>query len=712
MSLTGILLDVSGSMESNIGSGTDEEGGPWARSIFQVIDDLIEHDVSSDNRVFAIGFGADCSKNIFDIISTVKEINKPATNDHVEQVLKILESNGARNVRNWTTVDLIKSEVSDVMAAVILKKLQSDTQFLRKFVDEFLPRACRDNIAKVPSTTEMVAGVVLGLGAFIASGGFAALPVIGAAIGSRVAAPYAEDAASSALSRSRPATAEDIKEVMKKVEGCLKGDDQVKCSFLKDVDRHSIFSVRDASRIIRGCVGEQRLTAERSRELLKNVEPYIYGRTPLYKSIDKAIELFQHSECRKLLFVFSDGKPTDGRIDDAGRIEVKKLEKVTVVSCFITKLTDIEPKRLYDMPNDWEAGAKFLFSLSSIVPTQRVLPRAILLRRGWTIDIANNETKLFIQVNHPDNLKEACDMTKEVVYSAEALSELLVSVDLDLYINQSTGGFEAQEQEKETCYANASAAVLHLAMKRILGRKGGYPDFHALRKEMIEKFGDKGANTKNVLKEICPKYRLQCEEVDVDGAMEAIVKKRPVVATFRLTEQCTCCGNNEWNKFSRFYKRNGSGILTKKELDVSKRCPNAPLGGHAVVLTSFSSQCLKLMNSWGSKWGDKGFFRVQDAGVLQLKFYDVYWTLNDLKPEEKAYYRTHGSEVARKLMKSLKGLQKREYTCPKCKKQSLVTEFSGTLSQVKCPKCHRSFSTQDGQGNILALNMYLTSLSG
>jgi hypothetical protein len=56
------------------------------------------------------------------------------------------------------------------------------------------------------------------------------------------------------------------------------------------------------------------------------------------------------------------------------------------------------------MQPGWEPGAKFLFSLSSEVPTQH-LPRAILVKRGWTIDIANNETKLFIQVNHPDNLR-------------------------------------------------------------------------------------------------------------------------------------------------------------------------------------------------------------------------------------------------------------------------------------------------------------------
>ena len=105
MSLNGILLDVSGSMRDNIGSGVDEKGGPWAQSIFKVIDDLIEHDLTSENRVFAIGVGASCILEIFDIIGTLKEIenmeipsyqkNMPATSNRVNEILDILETNGS-----------------------------------------------------------------------------------------------------------------------------------------------------------------------------------------------------------------------------------------------------------------------------------------------------------------------------------------------------------------------------------------------------------------------------------------------------------------------------------------------------------------------------------------------------------------------------------------------------------------------------------------
>lgn len=297
-------------------------------------------------------------------------------------------------------------------------------------------------------------------------------------------------------------------------------------------------------------------------------------------------------------------------------------------------------------------------------------------------------------------------MARDVACCPDALADLLVSVDLDVYISQSTSGFKAKKQERGTCYANASAAVLHLAMRRILGREGGYPDFHELRDEMTGEYGMEGAYVSEVLTKMCERYRLHCQKVSLKDAMKAIVKKRPVVATFCLTNEV------EWPAFSKFFENNPKGILTRNKIDVRKR-PKSPapeMSGHAVVLTSFNSKCLIFMNSWGQDWGDIGFFRVKDADVLQLEFFDVYWTLDDLTRGEKKYYKTHEPEVARKLMEKFKGLQKADYACPKCGRKSLVTEFTGTLSWVNCPKCSRTFSTKDSAGNMLALNIYLTSL--
>ena len=100
MPLTGILLDVSASMQSSVGSGIDEQGGSWAQSIFKVIDNLIEHDLTSENRVFGIGVGASCTKQVFDIIGILQQIenvktpsyrrNSPATGDQINKILDIL----------------------------------------------------------------------------------------------------------------------------------------------------------------------------------------------------------------------------------------------------------------------------------------------------------------------------------------------------------------------------------------------------------------------------------------------------------------------------------------------------------------------------------------------------------------------------------------------------------------------------------------------
>ena len=216
-------------------------------------------------------------------------------------------------------------------------------------------------------------------------------------------------------------------------------------------------------------------------------------------------------------------------------------------------------------------------------------------------------------------------MAHDVVYSSDTLSDLVVNVDLDIYINQTAG----------PCGLNASTTVLHLAMRRILGREGGYPDFGVLKDEMINAYGD---DIRQVLHEICPKYRLQCRKVFAKGATEAVIEKRPVVAIFFLTD-------DEWMAFSNFYREDyPMGILTQNEFDVRRRRKSLPTSGHAVVLTSYNSKCLTFMNSWGQKWGDNGFFRVQNAEVLQLEFFDVYWTLNDLTEREKEYYHQRGSE--------------------------------------------------------------------
>ena len=679
--LIGILLDVSGSMERSIGSGIDEDGEPWARSIFEVIDNLIKYDVSTDNHVFAVGFGANEGEQIFDILGTLERIHlhnqafdrndKPVTRGHLNEIFNILEKAGARYIRKWADVEVARSVIPDYTADLLLRKFQSDQSFARKFVMEFLPSACRD--------WDTGGNPLLGL---------------------------VETVATSAVTTFKRATTEDVKDVIDKAAPHL---------MKKSVGEDSIFDVRKASNILHGCFDKEELSKERSRELLRRIEPYIYGGTPLYESIERATNLMRTSEVssyKKVLFVLSDGMPGDGAIDDHWRkseaVSGLKDAEVNVVSCFVTDSTTIEPRRLYsEMKPDWQKGAQFLFSLSSILTTQSI-PRTMFVKRDWSIEVKNNETRLFLQVNHPDHLREACKLARKVVCSQEALSGLLADVDVDLYINQSVRDYKAQpEQDEQTCFAHASATVLHLTMKRIHGRHGKIPDFEELKDEMIGKFGKEARGIKLVLEKMCNKYHLRYKQVDLKAAMEAVASSRPVIAAFWLTL-------DEWGRFYEFFETNRKGILTKQKINITARPSNPYRPGHAVVLTSFNGEHLRLLNSKGPHWGDNGFFKVQNADVLGFTFYDVYWEIEDLNEKEKTFFKELESKRAKWLMETLPSLQRDDYTvkCPRCQQDSPVKNFTGNLSSAKCPKCDKEFNLKNvPKGNILALNIYLTALS-
>ena len=676
--LIGILLDVSDSMRRNVGSGIDEDGGPWARSIFKVIDNLIKHDVSPDNSVFALAFGAEGGDQLLDILTCLlsSKFDQKATDDQVEKIFRILEGAGAKYIRKWARREVVQQVLTHQKACLVLEIADFEKDFPREFVQKCLPLQCRDypretSEAKLFSPLLTVAEHVY------------------ASVGSAV----------------REATEEDIQETLRKARPLL----------LKF--RPLIFNVKKASDILHGHINDEReLTKKRSRELLEKVEPYIYGATPLYQAIRTATKCFEkHASTfqshKKLLFVLSDGDPTDGGENDSAAIKkvATRLENagVTVVGCFVTQSKTIQPRQMFSKMNtNWDSGSKFLFSLSSTITTQSI-PRTMFVKRDWSIDFENNETRLFLQVNHPDHLRDACDLARNVVCSQEALSDLLADVYLDVYINQSVRDYEAQEkQEGNTCYAHASATVLHLIMKRIHGRRGKIPTFDELKDEMIGHFGKEASSIGEALERMCRKYRLRYEPVNLKGAMEAVASSRPVIATFKLTRK-------ERDRFKNFFKTNGKGILTKKEIDITARPPKPKRSGHAVVLTSFNSEYLRLLNSWGADWGDNGFFKVQNAEVLGFKFYEVYWRIKDLNEKEKNSLKETGSERAKWLMETLPSLQRDDYTvkCPICRVDSPVKDFTGNLLQAKCPKCKKAFVLKDvSEGNILALNIYLTSL--
>ena len=634
-----------------------------------------------NDRVFSIGFGGQSGDGTFDTLKAIEKVQKLERKMEcnslrskaviVSDIFDVLITAGATHLLKWTSVSQVKQYVSSGQAAFLLEELQYDRELAKLVVRKCLPKQCSEGFGMGNSGGS--------LNTFLGP--------IGRAIGSAL-----DSASSSFVGIGRPAQPSEVVRAVEQIMARV---------LLQPVDIvNAAKPVRDASRIVRGGAGNEHiLTDARRRKLHELIKPVIYWGTPIEKALIFAAQIFRNerSNVEKVMVVISDG---EWCWNPSFRVP---FPDVSVVCCFVGRSSNIRRRHLFDKAeDDWCDGAKNLFDLSSVVPCQ-LLPRATILQNGWTFDIDKNSTKLFAHVNDPEQMREICRLGKNIVCNQDCLSDLLGSVSMDIYINQSNSTLSARLQVGGTCYANASATAIHLSLKRILGRDGGYPKFEDIRRELIREHGSNSADTFGVLEKVCPRYRLRCSRISANLVFRALAAKRIVVAKFRLTE----C---EWSVFEIFFQRYPEGILTNQEINTNRRSSSEQTSGHAVVVTSYTSNCLVLMNSWGDQWADKGFFRVEYTDVLGLEFMDVFWTESNLSLRERHYYKTHGSEVARSLVEKLRGLQVQKFKCPTCGVTSPVNRFTGTLSRATCPQCRQTFACSDA-GNILALNIYLTSIA-
>ena len=253
--LVGILVDVSDSMRNSIGDKEVEaDGGPWARSVFKVIDELIKHDVPSSNQTFALAFGSRfLSREVFDLLGTLGHANeetlfiealksrKIPLRQIINEILDILEKEGAPRVRTWTHMNLLLSVFDDTTAAVMLYFLQGNPEFTRRFVYQILPIECREIVMGVRSLAKEGVYRFAGL-----------LSQVG------LVRPDIQESATEA----------SVKEVIEKGKQLL-----VELKMVA-VNKAAIKSVQKAFEILHDSFGDQEVTDERVNEFMETVEPY------------------------------------------------------------------------------------------------------------------------------------------------------------------------------------------------------------------------------------------------------------------------------------------------------------------------------------------------------------------------------------------------------------------------------------------------------
>ncbi|KAI6762465.1 hypothetical protein HG530_008445 [Fusarium avenaceum] len=373
---------------------------------------------------------------------------------------------------------------------------------------------------------------------------------------------------------------------------------------------------------------------------LDTLRRYMYGPTPMCHALGKALDSFQKRQNAKLVLI-SDGGSTDGN-PTAVATDLRN-KGISIVTVSLTEKTPSLQRTLHCEANpSWDQGTRTPFTLATRVPASSH-PIPVLASVGWKIPSAG-EIALFSSVCSATVLDEFCSLLLSARFgSTDALLDIVGRIHFDDYINQAHLEVRRKPSDqgtKGTCYAHATASVVHMALLRIVSRDGGVPSLGEIRVRILSRFPEtkNGYDTSKVLKAACGWYRpLQYREIDEDKARQAVLHRRPVLATFDLSKL-------GWDEFCGHFDQVSQSrgvVLTQSQM--------APYyfqerdGGHAVVLVGCSPNSLTFLNSWGSSWGNNGSFSIENHRVLgrdnePMRFYDVYWLESKLTSAEQQAY--------------------------------------------------------------------------
>ncbi|HEX2210657.1 MAG TPA: vWA domain-containing protein [Longimicrobium sp.] len=141
---------------------------------------------------------------------------------------------------------------------------------------------------------------------------------------------------------------------------------------------------------------------------LPDLDRHLFGRTPLCAALRAAADRFRQESGivapTRILFLLSDGEPTDG--DPSHLAWEMRMEGIHVVSCFVTDRDLARPRVLYSAPpDDWPAAARLMFDLSSPVPEHGAFAH-YLADHGWEVGPGS---RMFVQVNHSGVLDDVLE---------------------------------------------------------------------------------------------------------------------------------------------------------------------------------------------------------------------------------------------------------------------------------------------------------------
>ena len=526
----GVLVDVSGSMKSAYALDRSHDASvERTHAILTTIINIVKQEVINHDRresIFACAFGLEHDPIVTcDLLSLLEYFFTPK--DGQQALIDLAVQHCAPHAEPW-----IRDHLSQFEARILYKGL------------------CY-NRSQIPKLINLIPSQLTTTATNVTKKGSALMSLLGVSTVEQVISRRTEEAVH---------TSEAYKLAQEIIDNSSKPP-------LQDMQHPKPRTVQHVSELLDDLLQRNASSAlssqslhERIQELLEPIKPYIFGGTPMCRALNDAVAVFRETNVtQKVLFILSDGESADG---DPCPIAQKLCEMgVTIATCFLTSDDIDNSQRLYyEADPSWKSkdGRRVLFEMSSTMKNTHT-PISYLVDVNWELP-PSGESRLFIQANSLDVVNEFCEIVvSQLTKHCDALVDILEKVDLATYINQTNAEFEPKEQDGGTCYANAIAAVFHLAMSRIRGREGGVPDFYEIRDRIIREYGVQGAKTKEVLENVCPEYRLHFRQVDETGARQAINKRRPVVARYSLYDE-------QRKKFKAFYKKTPKEILKKPDV--------------------------------------------------------------------------------------------------------------------------------------------------
>ncbi|KAF5602447.1 uncharacterized protein FSUBG_7754 [Fusarium subglutinans] len=703
--VVGCLLDVSGSMRNALEpSQSNEPAGDRLRAVLRAALKLAKAECQQNSNAFMfVGvFGLKTSKEHLnpqaaDLCGIADALlNEPGNNSSGHDLLI-----ARANTNNVSYISrYIKTKLTSREARIVDAHLKLHPDQVQQFIDDIPPEEEVNRLRE--SSRQLSAGAGTALGCAVS----AIVPGAIVATVVSLATMMAGEIASNSIEHSRVERSEALALARR-----------IQTNWLLDFENFNPRPIPEVVDILQR-LQDQWLdhedhdagnVPEDNDNLFDAIRQYMYGPTPMCYALQKALEAFRSKPGTEhhVLVLMSDGISTDG--DPSTVASDLRDERISIATVKLTGDRSSTQRALhYEVNPRWDEGTRSLFRMSKLIEAS-THPIPVLAAAGWAIPSAG-EVALFCTVCTVTALEEFCSLLLSARFgSTDALLGIVGRVRLDNYVNNEHLAIQSRpthQGQRPICYAHAVASVIHMALLRIVSREGGIPSFVEIRDRILSEYPEirNGQPTKEVLSDACIWYRpLKFREVDENGARDAVLRRRPVLATFGLS-------NKGWDTFCQHFDRQSAmrtAVLT--EAQMAPHFNKAYKGGHAVVLVRCNPDSLAFLNSWGSSWGDNGIFRVENPAVLghkdrSLRFYDVYWLEKGLTKAERQAFDAQVDDELRRRAEEHGSIFELEYRCPKCSDTSAMAHFRGSVRSALCPKCHGWFEP-DPRG--LAQAMYL-----